>query len=114
MDLATVTRLLLLPGSTIESPNTITAGTDSFSGSFTRASVLHKIVIKRETMRGTVEEEEEDKSIFFHYFGFGRLCGVRPMSEEVEVVGLVLCLLMASHIYVYMLLSSPFGTFDHN
>ena len=66
MHLDTVVRLLLLPGSTIESPNTITAGTDSFSGSFTRASVLrmHKMIIKMETTNGIVEEEEEDKSIF--------------------------------------------------
>ena len=71
MHLATVSRLLLLPGSTIESPNTITAGIDSLSCSFTRASVLHKIIIiiKKETRSETVEEEEVDKSIFIHYFG---------------------------------------------
>ena len=67
-----MTRLLLLPESTIESPKTTNAGIVSLPGSFTRPSVLHKIIMKTETNSGIVEEneaeeeEEEAKSIMLH------------------------------------------------
>lgn len=59
-----VVRLLLFPGSTIESPNTINAGIVSFFGSFTRASasVLHKI-IKAEIKKTIIFEEYDNTSM---------------------------------------------------
>ena len=70
LDLIRVLRLLLLPGSTIESPKTSTAGTVSFLGSFTRASVVHKI-IKTERKK-TIIEEDDHSSIERNTIGLGK------------------------------------------
>ena len=80
LHLTTVIRLLLLPGSTIESPKTSTAGIVSFLGSFTRASVVHKI-IKAERKK-TIIAEDDNTSIVRNTTGLGKFCCVSPRYKK--------------------------------
>ena len=73
LHLTKVLRLLLLPGSTIESPKTSTAGNVSFLGSFTRASVVHRI-IKTERKKTIIEEDDT--------IGLGKFCCVSPSYKK--------------------------------
>ena len=58
MTLAIVLRLLLLPVSTIESPNMMTAGIVTFGGNVIRARAMHNWRKRKIKNKGVDEEEE--------------------------------------------------------